>query len=95
MSASEKKPEEIAAAAQQNAALYLTEIPPEADAARRLLEQYSGIAPADVDAHIRDIVSHLLCLRSSLYLISRAHQKNSATKPGPSSPMAASAPSLS
>ncbi|KAJ9144790.1 hypothetical protein NKR19_g6310 [Coniochaeta hoffmannii] len=55
MSASEKKPEEIAAAAQQNAALYLTEIPPEADAARRLLEQYSGIAPVDVDAHIRDI----------------------------------------
>lgn len=55
MSASEKTPEEIAAAAQQNAALYLTEIPPEADAARRLLEQYSGIAPADIDAHIHDI----------------------------------------
>lgn len=62
MSASEKKPEEIAAAARQNAALYLTEIPPETDAARRLLEQYSGIAPADVDAHIRDIVSHILLL---------------------------------
>lgn len=95
MSASEKRPDEIAAAAQQNAALYLTEIPPEADAARRLLEQYSGIAPAEVDAHIRDIVSHLLCLRSSLYLISKAYQENSAIEPGPSSPMAASAPSLS
>lgn len=87
-------PEEIAAAARQNAALYLIETPPEADAARRLLEQYSGIAPEDVDAYIRYIVSHLLCLRSSLNLISRAHRKNSATKPGPSSPMAASAPSL-
>ena len=57
MSVSEKTPEEIAAAAKQNAALYLTEIPPSVDAARRLLEHYSGVAPVDVDAHIRDIVS--------------------------------------
>ncbi|KAB5515119.1 hypothetical protein GE09DRAFT_1160989 [Coniochaeta sp. 2T2.1] len=55
MSASEGKSGEISAAAQQNAALYLAEIPPGADAARRLLEQYSGIAPEDVDAHILDI----------------------------------------
>lgn len=73
MSGSEKTPEEIAAAAQQNAAFYLTEIPPSVDAARRLLEQYSGIAPADVDAHIRKIVSHPIC--SLAINPCRAHQK--------------------
>ncbi|KAM7215947.1 hypothetical protein V8F06_008705 [Rhypophila decipiens] len=55
MSASAKSSEEISTAARQNASLYLNEIPPSANAARRLLETYSGIAPADVDAHIRNI----------------------------------------
>ncbi|KAI0543397.1 hypothetical protein F4679DRAFT_120070 [Xylaria curta] len=50
----QKKAEQIAAAAKQNAALYLNEIPPEIEPARRLLE-HSGIAPEDVDAHIRKI----------------------------------------
>ncbi|KAI0861121.1 hypothetical protein F4860DRAFT_476913 [Xylaria cubensis] len=50
----QKTAEKIAAAAKQNAALYLTEIPPEIEPTRRLLE-HSGIAPEDVDAHIRKI----------------------------------------
>lgn len=56
MSVSEKSSAQIATAARANAATYLTEIPPEIDPARLLLEQYSGIAPEDVDAHIFDIV---------------------------------------
>lgn len=50
--------EQIATAAKKNAAAYLTKIPPEIDPARRLLEEYSGIAPEDVDAHIHAIVRH-------------------------------------
>jgi len=56
---SEKTIEEIAAAAQKNAASYLTEVPPEIDPARHLLEHYSGIVPADVDKHICEIVRHM------------------------------------
>ncbi|KAI1125128.1 hypothetical protein F5Y10DRAFT_13554 [Nemania abortiva] len=55
MSGSKKTAEQIATAAKQNAAFYLDEIPPELEPARRLLEKYSGIAPEDVDAHIRGI----------------------------------------
>lgn len=60
MNASEKTNAEIGTAAKINAASYLTEIPPEIDPARRLLEQYSGIAPEDVDAHIHEIVRRLI-----------------------------------
>ncbi|KAK0652636.1 hypothetical protein B0T16DRAFT_505222 [Cercophora newfieldiana] len=45
-------PEEIAAAAKANAATFLPSIPPEVDHARPILEEYSGIAPGDVDAHL-------------------------------------------
>ena len=46
-----------AAAAKANAAIYLPTIPAEIlEPARRLLEQYSGIAPDDVEAHIYAIV---------------------------------------
>ena len=46
-----------AAAAKANAAIYLPTIPSEIlKPARRLLEQYSGIAPDDVEAHIYAIV---------------------------------------
>ncbi|KAI1317382.1 hypothetical protein F5Y16DRAFT_152903 [Xylariaceae sp. FL0255] len=55
MSGSQKTTEEIAIAAKQNAALYLTEIPSELDPARRLLQQYAGIAPENIDAHICEI----------------------------------------
>ncbi|KAM7198367.1 hypothetical protein V8F33_005158 [Rhypophila sp. PSN 637] len=55
MSASAKSSKEIAAAARQNTSSYRTEIPPSANAARRLLEIYSGIAPADVYDHISNI----------------------------------------
>ncbi|KAI0533009.1 hypothetical protein GGR58DRAFT_488267 [Xylaria digitata] len=54
MTDSSKTADQIAAAAKQNAAFYLTEIPPEIEPVRRLIE-YSGIAPDDVDAHIREI----------------------------------------
>ncbi|KAI1752762.1 hypothetical protein F4782DRAFT_499965 [Xylaria castorea] len=54
MNDSQKTAEQIKDAAKQNAAFYLTEIPPEIEPARRLLEN-SGIAPEDVDAHIREI----------------------------------------
>ncbi|KAF2964108.1 hypothetical protein GQX73_g9471 [Xylaria multiplex] len=54
MADSFKAADQIAAAAKQNAAFYLTEIPPEIEPVRRLLE-YSGIAPEDADAHIREI----------------------------------------
>jgi hypothetical protein len=60
MNVSKKTAEQIATAAKTNAASYLTKIPPEINPARRLLEQYSGIAPEDVDAHIYEIVRHLL-----------------------------------
>jgi hypothetical protein len=60
MSVSEKTAGQIATAAEKNAVSYLTKIPPEVDPARRLLEQYSGIVPEDVDAHICRIVRHLL-----------------------------------
>ncbi|KAK3381857.1 hypothetical protein B0H63DRAFT_476736 [Podospora didyma] len=53
MSPSQKIPEQIAAAAKANAATYLATIPPGIrDLARSILEEYSGIAPEDVDAHI-------------------------------------------
>ncbi|KAK3315548.1 S-adenosyl-L-methionine-dependent methyltransferase, partial [Apodospora peruviana] len=42
-------------AAKQNAHSFLTEIPPEIEPGRRLLEKYSGFAPEDVDAHILNI----------------------------------------
>lgn len=51
------KEDASAVAAKQNASLYLTEIPLSLAPARRLLEQYSGIAPEDVDAHIIKIAS--------------------------------------
>ncbi|KAI0414482.1 S-adenosyl-L-methionine-dependent methyltransferase [Xylaria grammica] len=54
MNESQKTAEQIAAAAKQNAAFYLTEIPPELEPIRRLLK-YSGVAPKNVDAHIREI----------------------------------------
>ena len=56
----EKTPEQIATAAKTNAGSYLAKIPPELNPARRLLEQYSGISPQDVDAHIYEIVRTLL-----------------------------------
>jgi hypothetical protein len=59
MNDSHKTAEQIATAAKQNAASYLTEIPPEIEPGRRLLGQYSSIAPQDVDAHIFEIVSRL------------------------------------
>jgi hypothetical protein len=62
MNVSEKTAEQIATASKQNAASYLANIPPEIDPARRLLEKYSGIAPEDVDAHIYEIVRHLIHL---------------------------------
>ncbi|KAI1268094.1 hypothetical protein F5Y18DRAFT_377385 [Xylariaceae sp. FL1019] len=55
MTESKKTPQEIADAAKQNAAFYLTEIPPELESARRLLGQYSGIEPDDIDTHIRHV----------------------------------------
>ncbi|KAM7219256.1 hypothetical protein V8F06_005425 [Rhypophila decipiens] len=56
MNGSTKSSAEVAAAARkQNASLYLTEIPPSAAASRRLLENHSGIAPAEIDAHIHHI----------------------------------------
>ncbi|KAK3344496.1 hypothetical protein B0T25DRAFT_557171 [Lasiosphaeria hispida] len=48
----QKSAEQIAAAGKINATTYLTTVPAEYNAARCILEQYSGIAPADVDAHI-------------------------------------------
>ncbi|KAI3329919.1 S-adenosyl-L-methionine-dependent methyltransferase [Ustulina deusta] len=54
MNDSRKTAEQVATAAKQNAAFYLTEIPPEIEPVRRLLE-HSGIAPEDVDVHIREI----------------------------------------
>jgi hypothetical protein len=60
MNVFEKTAEQIATAAKKNTVSYLTKIPPEIDPARRLLEQYSGIAPEDVDAHIYEIVRYLL-----------------------------------
>ncbi|KAI1739178.1 hypothetical protein F4680DRAFT_150065 [Xylaria scruposa] len=54
MSNPQERAEQIAAAAKQNAALYLTEIPPEIEPARRLLV-HSGIALEDADTHIRTI----------------------------------------
>lgn len=57
MNLSKKSAEEIAAAAKANAATYLRQIPPEADPARRILVEYSGIPPDAVDAHILNIVS--------------------------------------
>jgi hypothetical protein len=57
MHVSGKTTEQIATAAKENAACYLTKIPPGIiNTARRLLEEYSGIAPEDVEAHIFDIV---------------------------------------
>jgi hypothetical protein len=95
MNASEKTAEQIASAAKANAATYLTEIPPEIDPARRLLEQYSGIAPEDIDAHIYKIVRkhEPLCIRrSDTYIELNA---SSEIKPGPSSHTDASDPSRS
>jgi hypothetical protein len=62
MSTSEKTQEQIKSAAQTNRGAHLAEIPPEIDQARRFLEQYSGIAPARVDSHIRQIVRRLIPL---------------------------------
>jgi len=45
MSHSQKTSEEITAAAKVDASTYLPTIPPEIDPARRILKQYSGIAP--------------------------------------------------
>ena len=59
MTDSQQAVDQIAAAARQNGASYRTGIPPEIEPIRRLLE-YNGIASSDVDAHIRDIVSHFL-----------------------------------
>jgi hypothetical protein len=64
MNVSEQTTKQIATAAKHNTAAYLVEIPPEIDPARRLLEQYSGFAPEHVDAHIYEIVRHLLQLVS-------------------------------
>ncbi|KAI0427182.1 hypothetical protein F5Y09DRAFT_350609 [Xylaria sp. FL1042] len=59
MSDSLQETNKIEAAARQNAALYQTEIPPEVEPIRRLLE-YNGILSEDIDAHIREIISCLL-----------------------------------
>jgi hypothetical protein len=48
MSLSEKTAKQIASAAKINAPSYLTEIPPEIDPARRLLERTSGIASENI-----------------------------------------------
>ncbi|KAI0102732.1 S-adenosyl-L-methionine-dependent methyltransferase [Nemania sp. FL0031] len=55
MADSQKTVEQIAAAAKQNAAFYVPEIPPEIDSARHLLERYSGITLENAEAHIREI----------------------------------------
>ncbi|AEO69857.1 uncharacterized protein THITE_2056534 [Thermothielavioides terrestris NRRL 8126] len=47
--------DKISAAAKTNAATYLSRIPNAADPARRILVEYSGIAPDAVDAHIYEI----------------------------------------
>ncbi|KAK4450332.1 hypothetical protein QBC34DRAFT_484552 [Podospora aff. communis PSN243] len=52
---SEKTPEEIAAAARANAKIFASSIPADIDPARRILEQYSGIAAENVDAHLLKI----------------------------------------
>ena len=57
MSNSQKTPDEIAAAAKANAATFSPTIPLDINPARPILEQYSGIAPEDVDAHLFAIVS--------------------------------------
>ncbi|KAK5634814.1 hypothetical protein RRF57_010527 [Xylaria bambusicola] len=55
MSRPQKTPKEIATAAEQNAHLYSTQIPPQLEPMIRLLRT-SGIAPPDVEAHLHAIL---------------------------------------
>lgn len=51
------EPTQAAVAAAVNNPLLRTTIPPDLGAARHILEEYSGIAPEDVNKHLLDIVS--------------------------------------
>lgn len=87
-----KSAEQIRTVAEKNIVSYLSEIPSETEPARRLLEQYSGIPPENIDAHILHIVRLLKYNLNNKHKLT-PYSLSSGNKPGPSSRTAASDPS--